>query len=119
MEYDHFDTMSSVVTMVIAGIILIIAISIIWAIAKGVNQWKYNNSQPILKLQAKIVSKRTNVSGSVSDDRTTTYYITFEVENGSRLEFVVNGHEYGLSAEGDVGKLTYQGTRYLGFERNV
>jgi hypothetical protein len=48
---------------------------------------------------------------------TTTYYITFEVEGGSRMEFKVKGQEYGLLAEGDIGKLKFQGTRYLGFER--
>ena len=29
----------------------------------------------------------------------------------------MTGTEYGLLAEGDRGKLTFQGTRYLGFER--
>ena len=27
------------------------------------------------------------------------------------------GHEFGMLVEGDRGKLTFQGTRYLGFER--
>ena len=34
-----------------------------------------------------------------------------------RLELCVSGGEYGLLAEGDVGELTFQGTRYLSFER--
>lgn len=28
-----------------------------------------------------------------------------------------SGREYGMLAEGDIGKLTFQGTRYLSFER--
>ena len=47
----------------------------------------------------------------------TTYYVTFQVESGDRMEFTVEGSEYGMLIEGDHGKLTFQGTRYLGFER--
>ena len=47
----------------------------------------------------------------------TTYYVTFQVESGDRMEFHVSGQEYGLLAEGDRGKVTFQGTRYLGFAR--
>lgn len=31
----------------------------------------------------------------------------------------VPGSEYGMFAEGDEGKLSFQGTRYLGFYRKV
>lgn len=47
----------------------------------------------------------------------TSYYITFEVESGDRMELYVSSDEYGLLVIGDYGKLTFQGTRYLGFER--
>jgi hypothetical protein len=47
----------------------------------------------------------------------TTYYVTFQVESGDRMELQLAGNEYGLLVEGDRGKLTFQGTRYLGFER--
>ncbi|MEF2691806.1 MAG: DUF2500 domain-containing protein, partial [Eubacteriales bacterium] len=47
----------------------------------------------------------------------TTYYVTFQVESGDRMEFHVSGLEYGMLAEGDTGRLTFQGTRYLSFER--
>jgi hypothetical protein len=33
------------------------------------------------------------------------------------MELRVDGEEYGLLVEGDQGLLTFQGTRYLGFER--
>ena len=47
----------------------------------------------------------------------TWYYATFEFESGDRMELGVSGSEYGMLAEGDSGKLTFQGTRYLSFER--
>ena len=48
----------------------------------------------------------------------TTYYVTFEVESGDRIEFAVSGQEYGMLDDDDEGRLTFQGTRFLGFERN-
>lgn len=47
----------------------------------------------------------------------TSYYVTFQVESGDRMEFSVSGAEYGMLIEGDRGRLSFQGTRYLGFER--
>ena len=74
-----------------------------------------------------MVSKRGDVShhhhsggpnGGVGHTTTsTTYYVTFQVESGDRMEFSVSGPEYGMLAEGDRGNLSFQGTRYLGFER--
>ena len=48
-----------------------------------------------------------------------SYYVIFEVESGVWMEFSVYGEEYGMLAEGDEGKLTFQGSRYLGFERTI
>lgn len=53
-----------------------------------------------------------------STSSSTWYYVTFQVESGDRMEFSVIGSEYGMLAEGDCGKLSLQGTRYLSFERN-
>ena len=47
----------------------------------------------------------------------TRYFVTFELENGGRVELGVKDSEYGMLAEGDQGLLTYQGTRYIGFEQ--
>jgi hypothetical protein len=49
----------------------------------------------------------------------TTYYVTFEVESGDRMELKMTGEQFGLIAEGDKGRLTFQGTRYLGFDRKT
>ena len=100
---------------------------IILAVIKGVSQWGKNNASPVLTVEAKIAAKRESVSSNTTyTDSTmtmrnttysTTYYATFEVESGDRMEFTVSGKEYGLLAEGDFGRLTFQGTRYKGFER--
>lgn len=89
---------------------------------KGIGQWHKNNNSPRLTVEAVVAAKRTDVShhhdaNTHVDHHTTWYYVTFEVQSGDRMEFGVSGSEYGLLAEGDYGKLTFQGTRYLSFER--
>lgn len=39
------------------------------------------------------------------------------VTKRNRIELIVNGSEYGMLFEGDRGRLSFHGTRYLGFER--
>ena len=66
--------------------------------------------------------QRTEVSRHHTDNTMahtfTTYYVTFQVESGDRMELTVSGSDYGMLVEGDIGKLSFQGTRYLGFERS-
>lgn len=45
--------------------------------------------------------------------------MTFEVESGDRMEFAVRGQDYGMLVEGDTGRLGFQGTRFLDFERDI
>lgn len=96
---------------------------------KGISQWSYNNEQPILDVECRVISKRMNVSHNsghtdanghhYSGGSSTTYYITFEFESKDRLEFKVNGNDYGMICEQDYGKLKFQGTRFLEFNRNI
>lgn len=97
----------------------------IMAFVQGISEWNKNNNSPRLTVPATVVAKRTNVSdhhhGGVNEHHhhytSTTYYVTFEVQSGDRMELHMSGHEYGLLVEGDYGMLSFQGTRYLGFER--
>ena len=101
--------------------ILIAAIvigGIISVIVHGTHTWIKNNNSPFETVDAQVVAKRHHVTGSESST-STTYYVTFEMENGERKELHVSGKEYGLLAEGDRGRLSHQGTRYKGFERTI
>lgn len=125
------DAMFTIIPIIVViGFILVFGL-IIFAIIKGIAQWSTNNTKPILTVSARIVNKRMNVrttsnSGVHHDDHmihqpsshtNTTYYVTFELESGDRQEFSVSGKESGLLVEGDIGRLTFQGTRYKGFQR--
>ena len=124
---DLFDLMFS--TLFPVMFILAFGI-IIYTMIGNVKTWNQNNHSPRLTVPAKVVAKRMNVSHhrhANAGDATgahgfttttdTVYYVTFEVESGDRMELHVRGSEYGMLVEGDVGKLSFQGTRYLGFER--
>ena len=115
--FGMFQFMFSLVFILVIGVFVVTAV-------KGISQWNKNNHSPRLTVPATVIAKRTNVShhhhGSTGMHHTThstTYYVTFQVESGDRMELHLAGHEYGLLVEGDQGKLTFQGTRYLGFER--
>lgn len=115
--------------MFIIIFILVIGIFVVTAV-KGIGQWNKNNNSPRLTVEATVVAKRNHVSHhrhANAGDATgahgyhtttsTSYYVTFQVESGDRMELPVTGSEFGLLVEGDYGKLSFQGTRYLGFER--
>lgn len=91
---------------------------------RGIGQWSRDNRAPRLTVGALVTAKRTNVTGHHHHNggmghttHSTAYYATFEVESGDRMELRLSGQDYGLLAEGDRGYLTFQGSRYLGFER--
>ena len=111
-----FEIIFTLMFLLTFGIILTVMI-------KGISQWNKNNHSPRLTVPATVVAKRTNVSHhhgtnhGVHHSTSTSYYVTFQVESGDRMELHMAGHQYGLLVEGDRGKLTFQGTRYLSFER--
>ena len=98
---------------------------IIAQMIRGVKQWNKNNNSPVLSVEAKVIAKRPEVSvyhhaagnNAMHTHSHTTYYATFQVESGDRMELEIPSGEYGYLIEGDVGKLTFQGTRFKSFER--
>ena len=98
---------------------------IIFTIIKNIQVNMHNNKQPIIPVEAKIVTKRYNVShhhhhNSDTMHHTssnTSYYVTFEMSNGERMELQVPTSEFGMMVEGDQGTLQFQGTRFISFTR--
>ena len=121
--FGGFGIMFPIVFTFVIGVFIV-------TIVRGISTWNKNNHSPRLSVEAEIVSKRMDVShhnhANAVDmtgahgyhmTSTTRYYVTFQVESGDRMEFSVTGSEYGMLAECDRGKLSFQGTRYLSFER--
>ncbi len=116
--FDFFNIVFIVMFTLIVGMFILSAVN-------GIRQWNKNNNSPRLTVPVTVVSKRADVSrhrhGTVTENSHyntfTTYYVTFQVESGDRIELSMSGNEYGMLVEGDTGMLNFQGTRYLGFER--
>ena len=90
----------------------------VWMIVSGVHQWSKINASPRLTVEAEVVTKRSSFHGGGEHSHaSTSHYVTFQVDSGDRMELPVTGPEYGMLVEGDRGRLTFQGTRYLGFQR--
>lgn len=120
-----FDFMFSIFPIIWVLMFLLIFGVFAVSIGKSISQWNKNNHSPRLTVDARVLAKRHDVSRRRSAGEhhhyhtTNSYFVTFEVASGDRMELQLQGHEYGLLIEGDTGKLTFQGTRYLGFERTI
>ena len=126
---DFFWQYNAVSTLVIIGFV-IVGVFFVVMLARGIAGWHRNNNSPRLTVAARVVAKRTEVNcrrmpnagdttgaHGYTTSSSTWYYATFQVESGDRMELQVDDAEYGMLAEGDTGRLSFQGTRYLGFER--
>ena len=121
--FSAFDVMFVLMFGVILVLFIVTAV-------RGISTWSKNNHSPRLTVEATVVSKRQNTSvhhhnnagdatgaHGIHTTTSTTYYATFQVASGDRMELHVGGREYGMLAEGDAGLLTFQGTRFVDFQR--
>ena len=113
MLFDGFDVLFNIVfALIFCSVFIILAYGIITSITI----WNKNNHSPRLNVSARVVAKRTEVShhqhpnnGDMSGSHgysttsSTSYYVTFEVDSGDRIEFSMSGSEYGMLIEGDAG----------------
>lgn len=125
--YTGSDIMFDVIPVIVTiGFIFVFGCMIV-SIIKGASEWSNNNKQSVLDINCKVISKRIDVTrhaghhdanGNYVGGRSSTYYyVTFEFESKDRMEFKINGSQYGILIEGDCGKLKFQGTRFLDFTR--
>jgi len=128
--YGAFDAGFQIMSIIVPMMFILVIGVFIVNIIKGIGTWNKNNDSPKLTVDATVVSKRMDVShghhASGGDatgthgfhtSSTSWYYLTFQVASGDRMEFLVPDTAYGLLVEGDQGGLTFQGTRFLGFQR--
>ncbi|EFB76191.1 DUF2500 domain-containing protein [Subdoligranulum variabile] len=98
---------------------LLFVIVFVVVLVRNLREWSRNNASPRLSVPATVVTKRRAHSHNAgTQTSSTTYYATFQFESGDRLELRLPWHDAGMIAEGDHGILHFQGTRYLGFDRD-
>jgi len=109
MDNFFFDGGFSV--LFVAVFLLLIGV-VVFVIVSNIARAARDRASPRLTVPARVVAKRAQVWNHY-----TYYYATFEVESGDRMELSLDGEDFGLLAEGDAGELTFQGGRFLSFER--
>ena len=114
-QFHFFASAFQLVSLLFLGVFIAIII-------RSIRQWNKNNHSPRLTVLARVVAKRTQMhhhhhGDTMHHHASTSYYVTFQVESGDRMELSMSGQEYGLLIEGDYGRLSFQGTRFLSFER--
>ena len=119
--------MFSIIPILVLAVFGFVFGSIIAQAVRAGRRRAYNRAQPVLTVEATVISRRTEVStyrphhaahlARSHTSRASQYYVTFQGESGDRMEFLVAGTEYGMLAEGDRGRLTFQGSEYQGFRR--
>ena len=122
MNTGSFYTIFIVVSVIAAAVFVTV-------ITTALVRWNKNNRSPVLSVNAHVAGKRSEVThqrhpiaGDVSGGHgyhtftSKRYFITFRTDGGSSVELEVDDAAYETLTEGTVGRLTYQGTRYLGFE---
>jgi hypothetical protein len=89
------------------------------------------NAAPMLTVEAVVVAKYVSKNhhghsyypshgyGSTHTPHNTTYMLVFQVESGDKLEFYVNSADAEHLPESSRGMLTFQATRFIGFEQFI
>ena len=93
---------------------------VVFVFVKSIVQWGKNNKSPRLTVDATVVDKhaqRHHHHHETHYHDTSSFHVTFQVESGDRMVLQVPANEFGYLVQGDRGKLTFQGTRFLSFQR--
>lgn len=102
------------ILLILGIVMLVIVVAVIVVLAVVLSKGSKSKNMPQVTVNAFVIGKRENVT----PDYIALYYVAFQFENGERVELCVDGASYGVIVEGDRGLLTFQGTRFLGFQRN-
>lgn len=115
-----FTAMFALIPLFIFVVFVLVVGGVVVGIVRTFMERQTNNNLPELSVSVRVATKRQHLSGGGNDgSASTSYYATFEtVADGLRQEFSVNATDYSALAEGDVGQLTYQGTRFKRFIRD-
>ena len=90
----------------------------VMAMIRTTNKVKERASAPVLARAAIVTGKRTSVSGgSGNSSASTNYFATFELEDGSRHEYIADNALYGRLAESDAGVLFTRADLVVAFDR--
>ena len=89
-------------------------LSVIWCLKVIIQKNAENDAKPILTIPVRLIKKKQYYHGHGRS----TFSLFFLTENEELLEFDMrSSFEWDFYNEGDLGNLTYQGFRFIKFER--
>ena len=94
--------------MVLVVIFLIIIVIICMADANTIICWFKNNRAPVHSMGASVLTKEINEN---------KYYVCFGLEDGQMKKFPIDYYAHMSLKEGEIGILTYKGTRFIRYDR--
>lgn len=89
-------------------ICLLIIVIICMVDANTIICWFKNNRAPVHSMGASVLTKEINEN---------KYYVCFGLEDGQIKRFSIDYYAYISLKEGEKGILTYQGTRFVRYDR--
>lgn len=101
-EMVTFGLFDAVFPIVFFLMFVVVIGTFVFIFARSISEWNHNNQSPKLRVNATVVTKREDIRHMDSDDTissSTSYFITFQVESGDRIEFHVSGQQYGMLAQ--------------------
>lgn len=123
MDITQMDTCFGIIFRIVAilmiGIMFVIVVYITAFTVSNLKKRSRNRKSPRLDVSAKVLGKRAEYYRYDDRERMASYYATFEVNSGDRMELEILESEYGLLFEGDKGILTFQGTEFISFVRKT
>ena len=82
------------------------------------------NVKPVKKMNGKLISKSSNVYSQLSPTKFgtkssnyTEYVFTFELENNTKVELLVDRNIYDMYSIGDGGLVSYRGNKLESFKK--
>ena len=102
--------------LIFVAVFLVMSAAVVFCF-QNFTQWQRNQTAPRLIVGADVVSKRGDDPGDAENPPPLNgdYFVTFEMEGGDRMELKLPGRDFRRIAEGDFGRLTFQGSRYIAF----
>lgn len=94
--------------MGVVFVCLFIIVMICMVDANTIVCWFKNNRSPVFSIRANVLTKEMNGH---------KYYICFGLEDGQMKRFPIDYYAYISLKEGEKGILTYQGNRFIRYDR--
>jgi len=101
------NTLLTVFTIVFIALLALIIALVLFTAAKSILRKRKGGNLPLLVVNARVASLRGEGE---------SHFASFEFPNGQPVEFELSEKEIGL-AQGDAGRLTFQGEKFVSFKK--